>query len=118
MKIEPTTGRVVLYFPSELDIKRGMVQYGEKPMDAHIVFVWSDYTVNLAVFDHAGNLFQRASVPINVETGSINPSPRAEWMPYQVGQAKKHEPAGLGDLAAERKREAAALGPIAGARAE
>lgn len=81
--IAPTIGRVVLYFPSDHDIKDGMVQYSDKPLDAHVCFVWSDTCVNLAVFDHAGNHWKRTSVAINM----VGSEPHAEWMPYQIGQA-------------------------------
>ncbi len=87
--IKPTIGRVVWYFPSDDDIKQGMVIHESHsgPVDAHVVYVWSDTCVNLVVFDHQGNMFKRSSVAINVEGAS----PHAEWMPYQVGQAKKEE---------------------------
>lgn len=89
--IKPTIGRVVWYFPSDYDlsgIQAGTVmqRHSDQPFDAHVVYVWSDTCVNLVVLDHDGNMFKRTSVPINVE----GISPRAEWMPYQQGQAAKH----------------------------
>lgn len=84
--IVPTIGRVVWYLPSDDDLKKvGMVKHGDQPFDAHVVYVWSDTSVNLKVFDHDGNGFTRTSVPINVDGAS----PHAEWMPYQQGQAAK-----------------------------
>jgi hypothetical protein len=91
MMIKPTIGRVVHYFPSELDVLEGeaMAIYGNAPCTALIAYVWSDICVNLVVFDHTGIAFSRTSVAINVD-GS---SPHAEWMPYQIGQAAKTEAA-------------------------
>lgn len=89
MQIVPTVGRVVHYFPSSLDVLEGeaMTIHGPAPCTALIVYVWSETCVNLTVFDHAGNPHPRTSVAINVQGAS----PHAEWMAYQVGQAKKHE---------------------------
>jgi hypothetical protein len=87
--IKPTVGRVVLYFPSDDDRTQGMDVLSDAPCDAHVVFVHSDTSVNLVVFDHEGGKFSRRKVPINIER--FTGTPRAEWMPYQVGQAAKHE---------------------------
>lgn len=86
--IPPTIGRVVWYIPSEHDLDSigRMRRLGDQPFDAHVVHVWSETCVNLVVFDHEGTMFKRTSVPINIEGAS----PRAEWMPYQQGQAAKH----------------------------
>ncbi|UZE51894.1 hypothetical protein ONR75_15795 [Rhodopseudomonas sp. P2A-2r] len=89
MKIIPTTGRVVLYFPSEEDRMEGMDVLTEAPCTALVAFVHSDTSINLVVFDHCGQEFQRHKVPINIER--FTGLPRAEWMPYQVGKAAKHE---------------------------
>jgi hypothetical protein len=88
--IVPTIGRVVWYFPDGED-DADMTKHSDQPFDAHVCYVWSDFRVNLVVFDHDGTMWTRISVPINTaETGS---GPHAEWMPYQIGQAKKHEQA-------------------------
>ena len=88
--IAPTIGRVVWYRPSTWDINEDHMQVYDpnQPLDAHIVFVHSETLVNLVVFDHRGRSHVRSSVQINM--GGI-PAPYAEWMPYQIGQAKKHE---------------------------
>jgi hypothetical protein len=86
--IEPTIGRVVWYWPSkdDLDTPSRMVQLDPwRPFDAHIVYVHSSTEVNLVVFDHIGNSYRRTA-PINIEDSA---RPLAEWMPYQIGQAKK-----------------------------
>jgi len=63
------------------------------PWAAIVTYVWDDNMVNLAVWDHDGNAESKTSVPI-VQDGSPYPAgdfPYVEWMPYQIGQAKKHE---------------------------
>ncbi|WP_431014541.1 hypothetical protein [Bradyrhizobium pachyrhizi] len=92
--IKPSIGRVVWYIPSTNDLNSfassRMVQHDPaQPFKADVVFVWSDTCVNLEVVDHAGGRHVRTSVPINQEGFT----PRAEWMPYQAGQAKKHDAA-------------------------
>jgi hypothetical protein len=89
--ITPTVGRVVYYYPSDSEVKNeNMFRYSEQPFDAHILYVWSDICVNLIVFDHAGYMHRRHSVAINIDDGRY---PRAEWMPYQKGQAAKTDKA-------------------------
>jgi hypothetical protein len=103
--IQPTIGRKVWYRPSAADKAGnfGMAQYGDQPLDATIIAVWGDSMVNLHVIDHAGKTFTLTSTKLLQEGDEI---PRdadgkdvgryAYWMPYQVGQAKKHsEPAPL-----------------------
>lgn len=91
--IKPTVGRVMWYRPGD-NLQGGMTQHDPaQPMSAHVVFVWNDHMVNLLVIDHAGGIHARSSVPI-VQDGSpwsAGPSPYAEWMPYQKGQAAKAE---------------------------
>lgn len=90
VKIVPTIGRVVLYFPSEQDRQEGVDVFSAEPCCALVVFVHSETLVNLSVFDHAGFQHMRRSVSINV--GDIGEG-RAEWMDYQLGQAAKAEKA-------------------------
>jgi hypothetical protein len=86
--IEPTVGRVVWYRPAA---KEAISHDGEQPLAATITFVWDNELVNLSVFDRNGVQHSRTSVMLHQE-GSVKPEGRyAEWMPYQVGQAKKHE---------------------------
>ena len=60
-----------------------------KPLDATVVHVWNDRMVNLHVLDHYGNPFIATSVTL-LQEGDTPPQFGfyAEWMPYQVGQAK------------------------------
>lgn len=84
--IKPTIGRVMWYWP----VKE---QRQEQPQACLVTWVWGDNMVNLVVFDSVGVPHSRTSVPI-VQDGSpytAGDSPYVEWMPYQIGQAKKHE---------------------------
>ncbi len=84
--IKPTIGRIMWYWPDAQS-------RGEQPWAAIVTCVHGDNMVNLAVWDHEGNAKFKHSVPI-VQDGSpytVGDSPYVEWMPYQIGQAKKHE---------------------------
>jgi hypothetical protein len=88
MIITPTIGRVVWFTPVANDAY--VKNYGDQPMAALVTYVFSDRMVNLVVFDHEGNARPHTSVDL-VQEGDPKPEERyAEWMPYQVGQAKKH----------------------------
>ena len=83
--IKPTIGRV-LWFYDENHTE------GAQPKTALVCHVWSDTCVNLAVFDTNGVASNRTSVLLWQGEDAHRPSAMfAEWMPYQVGQAKKHE---------------------------
>jgi hypothetical protein len=89
--IKPTVGRIVLFYPAP-DSDRPRV--GNDPHAAIITAVWGDACINLSVFDANGTPYAQTSVLL-VQEGEPKPSwAYAEWMPYQIGQAKKHsEPA-------------------------
>lgn len=82
--IIPSIGRVVWY--------RGMPRR-EQPFAALVTYVHNDRMVNLVVFDHNGTPAGRNNVTLVQERDAIPAAPAsyAEWMPYQVGQAKKTE---------------------------
>jgi hypothetical protein len=84
MVIEPTIGRVVWYWPPKVK--------PSQPMAAIITYVHDTHQVNLVTFRRTGESDARQNVYL-LQEGS--PTPRdgdyAQWMPYQVGQAKKHE---------------------------
>lgn len=63
-----------------------------KPLDATVVHVWNDRMVNLQILDHSGNPFIATSVTL-LQEGDTPPQFGfyAEWMPYQLGQAKKED---------------------------
>lgn len=84
--IKPTVGRVVWYYPPGRSAS-------EQPQAAIVAHVWSDTCVNLAIFGDDGS--PRAAPPTSVllvQEGGETPSGGhyCTWMPYQIGQAKKH----------------------------
>jgi len=100
--IKPTVGRKVWYRPSEYDrtgIGAMNTVHGQ-PLDATIVAVWGDRMVNALVYDIMGKSFIKTSVTL-MQGDTEDRIPRdkdgkdvggyVEWMPYQIGQAKKHE---------------------------
>ena len=92
--IEPTVGRVVLYHPAVDD--PGGMHLSEPTKDVHaaiICYVWDNTSVNLAVFDSNGVPYARTSIYLLQEGNERPVGPYCEWMPYQLGQAKKTEEA-------------------------
>ncbi len=84
--IKPTIGRVMWYWPAK-------EHRGEQPWAAIVTFVHNDNMVNLVVWNPNSDGQPKSSVPI-VQDGSphtVGDSPYVEWMPFQIGQAKKHE---------------------------
>jgi len=86
--ISPTPGRIVWFRPNGFYDSINHYNIGE-PLAAMIVHVWNDRMVNIVLFDSSGMSYPFTSVhlrqpedPVPVGTGY------AEWMPYQVGQAK------------------------------
>ncbi|SNB69412.1 hypothetical protein SAMN06265338_103214 [Rhodoblastus acidophilus] len=93
--IKPTVGRVVWYRPGPSDFGKLAVN-GDQPLAAIVSTVWNDRMVNIAGFDANGMPFNRTSVTL-VQEGDAFPainSGYVEWMPFQIGQAKKHEAEG------------------------
>ncbi len=97
--IKPTVGRKVWYRPNIEDrIGYGgmavyfhdVEEFDGQPLDATIVFVRNDRLVNLTIMDHNGAQHQRTSVVLKQDDDVMDEDAAyAEWMPYQVGQAKK-----------------------------
>lgn len=87
-RIIPTIGRIVWYYPGE-----GFpgTLLGDQPCAADVVYVQNDDCVNLNVKDHNGACWAMGSVTLVQEDDEIPFTGYAMWMPYQVGQAKKHE---------------------------
>lgn len=85
--IKPTVGRVVWFHPNEE--KEGI------PADTNaaiITHVWGDEMVNLVVFSPNGESRGETSVWLWQGEDATIPRPSArycEWMPYQVGQARR-----------------------------
>ena len=87
--ILPTVGRKV-WFRRNGAYKEGMVELGSTtPMDATVVYVWEPDMVNLLVTDHVGNQFQINNVTLVTPDHPGVTHWYCEWMPYQIGQAKK-----------------------------
>ena len=84
--INPTIGRVVLFWPSRDDF--AITSGGDQPLPALICHVWSDTCINIAGFDANGNHFSRTSVYLHQEDHNRPGSFFAEWMPYQKQVAK------------------------------
>jgi hypothetical protein len=100
--IKPTVGRVVLFWR---DLERRVD--GEQPEAAMVTFVHDDRLVNLVVHSHDGESWGQTHVQL-LQDDDAPPARNhfAEWMPWQLGQAKRHEAeAGrVTDLEAELQR--------------
>lgn len=106
--ISPTPGRIVWFTPSVDPTSRphGFEYHDIKqPCAATVAYVWGDRMVNLLVLDQSGKPFAHTSVTLLQDDDRKPEQGRfASWMPYQVGQAKKHEGEGLNAAAAERAK--------------
>lgn len=90
--IKPTVGRVLWYRPNSIDAMAGVASGLEQPLAAICVHVWNDAMVNLVVFDSNGAVFSRTSVPLLQDDDKAGEDQAvAEWIPFQVGQAKKQD---------------------------
>lgn len=103
--IIPTVGRVMWFRTPKTyqDLSLRIVDHDE-PMCALVVHVLNDHMVNLHVFDHMGVGRGLTSVPIKQDGAPDIPAGHAyaEWMPFQVGQAKAQagqQAAGTADAA-------------------
>jgi hypothetical protein len=81
--IQPAIGRVVWY-------RDAFSNPEAQPQAAIVTYVWSDTCVNLAVFNPNGTVYPVTSAFLFQGDGERPASQFAEWMPYQIGQAKKH----------------------------
>lgn len=95
--IKPTVGRKVWYRPADHETAMAVqkdIDGVKQPLDATIVCVHSDHCVNLVIFDANGIMQNRNSAYLRQDGVDLPVwvTSYAEWMPYQVGQAKKHEP--------------------------
>jgi len=71
-------GNVVDYFPGEYD--KLMAAPNGQPLAAIVVHVWSDWSINVSVFDAQGDLFARHAV-MRYPPESPQPAgvPRWDW---------------------------------------
>lgn len=62
----------------------------DQPLDATVICVHNNRMVNLAVIDSEGNPFIRLSAHLKQDDDAMPEGMAyAEWMPYQVGAAKR-----------------------------
>lgn len=81
MIIEPSIGRKVWYWTGNPEQKQAE--------DATVCYVWGTRMVNLRVTDHFGASRPETSVLFRQVGDPAPASGRyAQWMPFQVGQAK------------------------------
>jgi len=87
--ITPTVGRIVWYWPRVNDGD----PRSEQPFAAIVAYVFDDRTISIAAFDHVGTVEAHNGIQLAQEGDPVpTHGDYAEWMPYQLGQAKKHEP--------------------------
>lgn len=113
--IPPTVGRIVHFYDADH-------APGSSEQAAIVCHVWSDTCVNLAVFDHNGNHFSHTSVRL-VQEGEEVPESGiwCQWMPYQIGQARKEAPAApltRQELTAMRQSQSSDTGLPEGSKSE
>lgn len=97
--IKPTVGRIVWFYPANTLATSGFAPPNEgQPLAAIITRVIDDACggVHLTVFDAEGVPHPMPYVQLLQDGEEAPPTGRyATWMPYQIGQAKKH----AGDVA-------------------
>ena len=84
--IKPTVGRVVWYYPSG----KSQLEAGTQPLSAQVAYVHGDRMINIGYLDHNGTASSKTSVTLVQEGDEIPEHGFCMWMPYQIGQAKKH----------------------------
>jgi hypothetical protein len=91
--IQPTIGRKVWFWPTEMHARTGTNVHDGQPCDATVIYVHDDGHVNLRVTDHIGQVHTYTHVKlaqgITPETADDAPRGCATWMPYQAKQAAK-----------------------------
>jgi hypothetical protein len=87
--IRPTVGRKVWYRPGPQDRHSHMQWIEGEPLDATILAVHGDRSINAQVLDINGTPFIRRNWPLVQQGDDIPEGSYFEWMPYQTGQAAK-----------------------------
>lgn len=89
VRILPTVGRVVWFWPPKESPLPAFESHPDQPCAATVAYVHSPECINLSVTDHNGCHHSVTSVPLIWEG---EPVPEAglyaQWMPYQIGQAR------------------------------
>lgn len=78
--IPPTIGRKVWFYSAP----------GTPEQDATVIDVHGDRCVSLFVVNRGGTVSTPRSVILVQEGDPVPAGQHATWMPYQIGQAKKH----------------------------
>ena len=91
MIISPTIGRKVWFRPNGVvfNNKPFIIIDSKQPLDATVVYVFTDRMVNLLVIDHMGVAHIVTSCTMKQSGDVISQGCYCEWMPYQTAQAKK-----------------------------
>lgn len=80
MIIEPSIGRKLWFWKGDPEQKQ--------PEDATVCYVWGTRMVNLQVVSHQGVSRPETSVRLWQEGDPVIQGCYAQWMPFQVDQAK------------------------------
>ena len=88
--IQPTPGRIVWFFPS---IEAGRDPNGQ-PLAAMLAKVLHERCVNLTVFHADGSSYPAQGIQLLQDDDAEPDTAYACWMPFQKGQAAKHEAPG------------------------
>jgi hypothetical protein len=91
--IMPTVGRIVWFWPDKNDCPGQWP--GEQPLAAIITHVVHNRRVHLNVFEATGGSCAKVGVLLKQPSDPDVYGEHCSWMPYQVGQAQKHESADL-----------------------
>lgn len=93
--IKPTIGRKVWYWPGVHGAATFNILDEKQPLDATVIYVHNDRSVNLLVVDHVGQTHDLRGVVLAQPEDdreklvfSNQYAGLAEWMPYQVGAAR------------------------------
>lgn len=87
--ITPTPGRIVWFFPS---LEAGRDPNGQ-PLAAILAKVISERCVNLTVSHGDGTTYAAQNVQLLQDDDAVPETAYACWMPFQKGQAAKHDAA-------------------------
>jgi hypothetical protein len=75
-----------LYYPNGVS----QVNAGIQPLAATVAFVHSDRLINIGYLDANGIMNSATSVALAQEGDEWPTGPFCMWMPFQIGQAKRH----------------------------
>jgi len=93
----PTVGRKLYYIPSDSDLTNPvamqvLVKDGvADPLDATIIAVHDEHTINVLVVDIFGQHFPKAKIALYGDVTPAEGGGYAVWMPYQLGVEKTAE---------------------------